>query len=193
MKRLAICLALVLFSATIVQAQVKNCVNTIHGQFEIQQNGQKLKPALNTNKKMMVYCLGDRLNFDTDAIELQLTCNHDKTLRVYLIYYDVNEKAAYKRGMETGMETGKQYSIPITHENHYTKEYICLFYSTEALDVKRIMNVMNETEGTLIQKIDLALGDKMVPTKDIRFVMNEIEFSARTDKTVVPIIIEIVH
>lgn len=187
MKRLAFCMALVLFSMFTVQAQVKNCSKTIHGQLEIQQNGRKLMPTLNT--KMMTYCLGDRLSFDTDAIELQLTSNHDKTLHVYLIYYDVDEKAANKRNMETE----KQYFIPIIHENPDTKEYICLLYSTEALDVKRIVNAMNEAKGTMLQKMDLALGDKMVPKKDIRFVMNEIEFSARTEKTVVPVIIEIVH
>lgn len=189
MKRIAFCLALMWFSRLMVQAQVQvmGSARTINGQLEIWQNGQKLKPALST--KIMVYCLGDRLSFDSTAIELQLTSNHDKMLRVYLIYYDVDEKAAGKRSMETG----KPYSIPITHEEPDTKEYICLLYSTETIDVKRIVDAMNETKGTLFQKMELALNGKMVPKEDLRFVMNEIEFSARTDKTVVPIIIEIVH
>lgn len=191
MKRLAFCLALVLLSMPTIYSQVNNSTKTIHGHFEIQQNGRKLKPALNT--KMMVYCLGDRLSFDSTAIELQFKSNHDRTLRVYLIYYDIDGKASYKRSLETGLEAERQYSIPIIQETPDSKEYICLLYSTESFDVKRIVDEMNNTKGTLLQKMELALNGKIVPTEDIRFVMNEIEFSARTDKTVVPVIIEIIH
>jgi hypothetical protein len=33
----------------------------------------------------------------------------------------------------------------------------------------------------------------MVPTKDTRYVLNNIGFSAKTDKSVVPVIVEISH
>lgn len=72
-------------------------------------------------------------------------------------------------------------------------EYWCVLYSKVPLDFDTILDKVKSTEGTFYKKLRSTLGDKMVQIGDIHFVMNRIEFSARSEQEIVPIIIEAVH
>ena len=187
LKRVAFCLALIVLSAFVAQAQVYNCTRILHGRLEIRQNGRRTIPMYDVEEG--VYHLSKR--FEMDTIILSLKSVHNTTMHVCMVYYDVNKytTVGYKE-----MNTKCGYPFMITPEANGEREYMCFFYSIDELNVDAIVDMMNEKRGKLFDKLHGALSTmRMIPQKDIRFVMNEIEFSARTDKTVVPVIIEIVH
>ncbi len=72
-------------------------------------------------------------------------------------------------------------------------EYWCFLYSKVPLDYDVILDRVKSTKGTFYEKVKSALGDNMVGKEDIRYVVNKIEFSARSEKKIVPVIIEAVH
>ncbi|MBQ6769465.1 MAG: hypothetical protein IJP44_00645 [Bacteroidales bacterium] len=81
----------------------------------------------------------------------------------------------------------------ITMDETKGTDYWCVLYSIEELDIQETMRKMEAASGSFHDRVKTALGDKMVPKDDVRFVMNRIEFSARSEKTVVPVIIEAKH
>lgn len=187
LKRISFCLALMVLSAFAAQAQVDNCTRILHGQLDIRQNERKMKPMYDLKEK--VYHLNKR--FEMDTIVLSLKVVQDTTMHVCMVYYDAHQ---YTTVGYAEMKTKCGYPFMITPEVNGEREYMCFIYSIDELDVDAIVAMMNEKRGNLFDKLQEALSIKrMVPNEDIRFVTNEIEFSARTDKTVVPIIIEIVH
>ena len=122
---------------------------------------------------------------------------------------------------EGGKIERKNYSPALTYHSNYialpdeehsiliddTKgtDYWCMLYSKEVLDFDGILDKVKMHKGSFceeslrfigrhaFEKVRFALGDRMVSKKDIRFVMNKIEFSAKSDKSIVPVIIEAKH
>ena len=72
-------------------------------------------------------------------------------------------------------------------------DYFCVLYSQEELDINQIVTEISQANGSFYDKIRNVLGDKLAPKEDIRYVMNDMGFSAKTDKPVVPLIVEIPH
>lgn len=72
-------------------------------------------------------------------------------------------------------------------------DYLCLLYATEALDVDTVVESIKTLPGSFYQKIKAALDCRMVSEDDVHYVFNHIAFSARTQRSVVPIIIELMH
>ena len=96
--------------------------------------------------------------------------------------------------------TYKQNHIAIPDETFYVElddtegtDYMCVLYAKDALDFSTIVVNIKSANGSFYDKVKYAIADKMVPTKDIRYVLNNIGFSAKTEKTVVPVIVEISH
>jgi len=73
-------------------------------------------------------------------------------------------------------------------------DYICVLYSYEALPVDEIIEKIKNASGSFSDKVKTALADKMIPAKEIKYKQKTIRFSVKnTEKTVVPVIIEIKH
>lgn len=96
--------------------------------------------------------------------------------------------------------TYKSNHIAIPDETYYIelddtegKDYMCILYSKEALDISNIIKKIKLADGIFYDKVKFAFADNMVLTKDVRYMQNNISFSTRTERTVVPIIVEINH
>lgn len=72
-------------------------------------------------------------------------------------------------------------------------DYFCVLFSKEELDINNIVAQLKIEDGTFYQKLSKVLGNKMVPQNEVEYDNCAISFSAKTDKTVVPLVIEILH
>jgi len=74
------------------------------------------------------------------------------------------------------------------------KDYICVLYSKSELPIDDIIVQIKAESGSFFDKINKVLKNKTVPAKTIKYGTSAINFSVKnTDKTLVPIIVEIDH
>jgi len=72
-------------------------------------------------------------------------------------------------------------------------DYFCVLFSKEELDINNIVAQMKISEGTFYKKLSKVLGDKLVPQNEVQHDKNSISFRAKSDHTVVPLVVEIFH
>ncbi len=72
-------------------------------------------------------------------------------------------------------------------------DFFCVLYSQEELDIKDTVSRMKSVDGSFYERLKTVLGDRLVTGEDVRYVRNQPGFSAKTNKTVVPLVIEIGH
>lgn len=95
----------------------------------------------------------------------------------------------------------KSNSIAFPNEDYFIelddtkgKDYLCILYSKEKLDINALADKMQGLSGSINTRIKTVLKDKLMEGKDIKFEKSNISFDAKsTDKTVIPIVIEINH
>ena len=78
-------------------------------------------------------------------------------------------------------------------DNTVGKDYVCVLYSAQELDINTIISKIRSGYGSFPEKVSAALSGKIVPASDVRFSQNSLSFSASTNKTVVALIAEVVH
>jgi len=96
--------------------------------------------------------------------------------------------------------TYKSNNIAIPDENWFIemdntvgKDYLCVLYSAEELDINGIVNRIRNAYGSFYDKVKSVLGDKLVQNSEINFSQNNIGFSAQSNRKVVALIAEVVH
>ena len=178
--------------------------NIFSGRFEIELTHDAIKK---TNPKSTLKATLNEANHyviqkvfhENDQFRIYVT--NGEPAYVYIISSDMKHNDALLFPYDNvSARLGKSYAIALPSENESVTmdstrgtDYWCVLYSVEALPIEEIMQKMKTAEGSLYERVEAAVGDKMVPKNDIRFVMNKIEFSARSEKTVVPVFIEAVH
>ncbi len=72
-------------------------------------------------------------------------------------------------------------------------DYFCVLYSQKELDVDYLVEEISQANGAFYDKLKTVLGELLAPKEDVRYIMNDIGFSAKTDNPVVPLVVEISH
>ncbi len=78
-------------------------------------------------------------------------------------------------------------------DNTVGKDYICVLYSSEKLDIDTIVEDIKNGAGDFYERLEAALGRDMVTSADVKFSQNSISFSANTRRVVLPIVAEMLH
>jgi hypothetical protein len=79
-------------------------------------------------------------------------------------------------------------------DNNLGTDYLCILFSKEELDIKTIAKQMQRQSGSFDIKLTTALKNKLVESTNINPSKDKISFEAKlTDKTVIPIVLEIKH
>ena len=68
-----------------------------------------------------------------------------------------------------------------------------MLYSQEELDADSLVEELRRANGSFYDKIKTVLGELLVPKEDVRYIMNNMGFSAKTDSPIVPLVVEISH
>lgn len=78
-------------------------------------------------------------------------------------------------------------------DNTVGTDYLCVLYSKEPVDIGQTLSLINAGQGSFAERLQSALGSRLVPKADITLSPSAASFNAKTDKTIVPIILEISH
>lgn len=81
----------------------------------------------------------------------------------------------------------------IEMDNTKGTDYLCVLYSDVELPINDIVNRIKAAPGTFQQKLRSVLPGELVPAADVSYSMDKVTFSAKTDATVVPLLIEVSH
>ena len=82
----------------------------------------------------------------------------------------------------------------IQMDNTKGKDYVCVLYSGDELPINDIVKKIKSASGTFFDKVYKVLANDIVPAKSIKYNPAVIKFDVKkTDKTVVPVIVEIDH
>lgn len=74
-------------------------------------------------------------------------------------------------------------------------DYLLILYSQKALDIKSVLQTMANTSGGLTQKIQSALGGRLIAKEDIDYDLNGLGFQVKGNPAgdIVPLMVEIQH
>lgn len=138
-------------------------------------SGSKFRLYINNRKPAWVYVIASDLKNNVTKL-----FPYDDVISAYMNYSENN------------------FALPDEqHEFEFDStagtDYFCVLYSQEELDINSIIKQIEHATGTFYQKLMTVLGDKRVPLEDVRYTQNYMGFSAKTDKTVVPLVVEIPH
>lgn len=178
--------------------------NKLSGSFEILLTHDALKRT-NPNATLKVGLDEDnryaiqKTFYENDQFRIYVS--NGEAANVYIISSDMTKNDAllfpYKN-ISSRLDKSYAIALPskaesITMDSTKGTDYWCVLYSVEELGIQGIMQRMKTAQGSFYDRVQAALGDKMVPQKDIRFVENKVEFSARSEKSVVAVFIEAKH
>ena len=176
-------------------------LNNFDGDIELQlSTGEKMIPVLDSIKGMFRYRIAEDFISRT---RYRIYISNNEPAYVYIIGSDLRNNVSKIFPPTDNISAALTYKhnhIAIPDETYYIEmddtkgtDYMCVLYSKEPLDINGIVEKIKSANGGFYDKLKYAIADKMVPAKDLRYVLNNIGFSAKTDKTVVPIIVEISH
>jgi Papain family cysteine protease len=151
-----------------------------NGYYEMKEgyySGTLFRVYITNNEPAYIYAFGSDLNH--------------KDYKIFPNNVKVSPFLGYK---------GSKMAIP--DEEHFIQmddnkgiDYLCLLYSSEKLDFESILANLAEKQGTMLERLQAVLGDKMLQPKDANHVgKNEINFKGISRvKTVLPIVVAINH
>lgn len=171
------------------------------GEIELQlATGEKMVPVLDTKNGMSRYRIVDEYISRT---RYRIYISNNEPAYVYVIGSDLGNhvsKVFPPTDKISAALTYKSNHIAIPDETYYVEmddtkgtDFMCVLYSQEALDINAITDKIFETEGSFYDKVKAAISEEMAPSEDISYEKNTIKFSAKTAKTLVPVIVELSH
>ncbi len=175
--------------------------NVLKGELNLQlSTGATMQAILNMNEALPHY---DIRGSYISGTRYRLYLTNDEPAFVYIIGSDLKGNTSQvfpPREDISPALTYKHTHIAIPDEKWYIEmdntigtDYMCVLYSKQELDIKRIINNIKTDTGSLYEKLKRALGTSIAPKADITYNRNKISFNAATNGTVVPVIITINH
>ena len=171
------------------------------GEIELQlSTGEKMVPVLDSINNIFRYRIADAYISRT---RYRIYISNNEPAYVYVIGSDLWNNVSKVFPPSDNISAALTYNsnhIAIPNENYFVEmddtkgtDYMCVLYSKNALDIDSIVNIIKSTEGSFYNKVKNAIKGDLIPTNDIRYIINKIGFSAKSDNTIVPIIVEITH
>lgn len=135
--------------------------------------------------------------------KFRLSVSNHESAWVYVIASDLQNQVTKLFPYADNISAYLNYSennIAIPDETHEFEldatpgiDYFCVLYSQEELNINNLVDEISRANGTFYDKLKMVLGDKLAPKDDIRYIQNDIGFSAKTNSPVVPLVVEISH
>lgn len=172
--------------------------NSLSGTLRLQlSTGEEMRGTLGTNGIYKIF--GEYIS----GTRYRIYISNNEPAYVYVIGSDLQNnvsKVFPPNDRISPALTYKSNNIAIPDENWFVqmdntvgKDYVCVLYSAQELDINTIISKIRSGYGSFPEKVSAALSGKIVPASDVRFSQNSISFSASTNKSVVALIAEVVH
>lgn len=175
----------------------------LSGQIELQlSTGNRLRAMLENKAGICCYKVTEPLISGT---RYRVYISNNEPAYIYVIGSDLTgsiSKVFPPKDHISAALTYRFNHIAIPDERYYIEmdntvgtDYMCVLYSKYPLDINAVINQMASARGSFYQKIQIALGSKLFPSKEIRYKETTIKFEVplHTSYTVVPIVVEIQH
>ena len=167
----------------------------------IERDGGGRPLAINNDKGIIpFYYLPD--NYPSGKKFRLVVSNHEPAW-VYVLASDIQNNVTKLFPYADNISAYLNYSennIAIPDDTHEFEldttpgiDYFCVLYSQEELNINHLVDEIKRANGTFYDKLKAVLGGKLAPKDDIRYILNDIGFSAKTDLPVVPLVVEISH
>lgn len=175
-----------------------NRPNSLSGTLRLQlSTGEEMRGTLGTNGIYKIF--GEYIS----GTRYRIYISNNEPAYVYVIGSDLQNnvsKVFPPNDRISPALTYKSNNIAIPDENWFVqmdntvgKDYVCVLYSAQDLDINTIISKIRSGYGSFPEKVSAALSGKIVPASDVRFSQNSLSFSASTNKSVVALIAEVVH
>lgn len=175
--------------------------NQFAGEIELQlSTGEKMVPVLDSKNGMQCYRIADEYISRT---RYRIYISNNEPAYVYVIGSDLGNNVSKVFPPTDNISAALTYKsnhIAIPDETYFVEmddtkgtDFMCVLYSRDALDINAIVDKIEVTEGSFYDKLKAAISEEMAPSEDITYDKNAIKFSAKTEKTLVPLIVELSH
>jgi hypothetical protein len=136
--------------------------------------------------------------------KFRLYLSNNEPAYVYVLASDEQAAIAqlfpHQEGVSAAL-TSKKSEVAIPDEEHYLAldqtagtDYLCVIYSKEMIDIEKLKKDLANTSGSLVEKLQKLLVNKLVSLQDISYKPNEMSFSASSKgKETVLLALEITH
>lgn len=164
--------------------------------------GDTSRVMINDNGDLPYYVMADEF---ISGKRFRLIVSNDEPAWVYVLASDKTNKVntLFPGADDINISPYLNYSkndIALPSESGIFKlddtagtDYFCVLYSQEELDINGLARQIQKAEGSFYQKLKTVLGESIVSQEDIRYIRNYIGFSAKTDRPIVPLVVEITH
>lgn len=135
--------------------------------------------------------------------KFRLVVSNHEAAWVYVIASDMQNQVTKLFPYDDNISAYLNYSdnyIAIPDETHEFEldntpglDYFCVLYSQEELNINNLVDELSRANGTFYDKLKTVLGNELATKEDIRYIQNDIGFSAKTDSPVVPLVVEVSH
>lgn len=166
----------------------------------VRKDGNTVLPLVLNNTGTMAYYKSSEVLLS--GARFQLIVRNDEPAWVYVITKGNSGKTAklFPQAGYSAALTYRHNNIALPDEQHEYSiggssgtDTFCVLYSQEELDIDAVLNLLSMGKGSFTQRLAFALGDRMVSRKDIHYKSNAMTFKAQSEKTVLPLIVEIEH
>lgn len=140
----------------------------------------------------------------TSGTRFRILISNNQPAFVYAISSDLSNAVTkifpYEDGISAAL-TDKRNDVAIPDEDHFIefdnkpgKDFLCVLYSKEALDINAIVSNISAQQGSFSERIFKAIGNNMVDPKNMIFSKNKIAFKGFSrGKNIASMLIEMDH
>ena len=158
-------------------------------------NGEIVKVGLDRTLDMPLYFTqGNFLPGERYQIQVE-NCNYNY---VYVIGSDQSNSTQLIYSQKSPLLIGQKLIIPgersfLSVDDSKGKDYLSILFSDHRLDIKEIIDNIIFSPGNYYDKLRRSLSSDLIPSADIRNVINKMSFKARDKDKIVAITFEIKH
>lgn len=140
----------------------------------------------------------------TSGTQFRIMISNNEPAFVYAFGSDLTNEIftifPHKEGISAALNYASN-NVALPSEKHFVrmnetvgKDYMCVLYSKEKLDIEDIKQRVAAESGTFAQKVQKALADDLVSVTNTQFQPAQMKFSAKSQgKSTVALVVEIAH
>ena len=167
----------------------------------ISTRGLKVVPVNKTPEPLTIYQTADTY---TSGTNFRIYISNNEPAYVYAISSDLSNQVTkifpYQDGISAAL-TYKKNDVALPDEDHYIqfdnnagKDFLCVLYSRNELDINAIIAKIAAEQGTFNERVFKVTGDRLVAPSDIKFTNDKIAFSGFSNgKDVIALMVELDH
>lgn len=140
----------------------------------------------------------------TSGTQFRIMISNNEPAFVYAFGSDLTNEIftifPHKEGISAALNYASN-NVALPDEQHFIrmnettgKDFMCVLYSKEKLDIEEIKQNIAAQTGTFAQKVQKALASDLVSTANIQYQSSQMKFTAKSQgKSIAALIVEIEH